>query len=384
MKVLFDFQGLVQKHSGGSKMYFELMKHFPPEVTYEVGLRECDNVHLQRLKLLDIPVVHDDMKDFCYGLNFPKKESLYRLYSKLFPGQTTWGRNRQYSIDLLKKQDFDIFHPTFLDDYFLPYLGKKPFVFHIHDMTTTVLTQYFSSSNDYQTEKKKILASKAAHIIAVSENTKKDVMAFLGIPEEKITVIYHGADDWDYTYQNKSLDYPYFLYVGGRQNYKYFEGMVTAMRDFFVHHDHIKLVVVGSAFTKEENEFIAKYGLTKNVVHQYANDNELFNLYHHALGFIYPSLYEGFGIPILEAYKTECPVLLNDKSCFPEIAGEAAVYFNLDDTGSTLEDALERVLAMSDDERAHLIARQKDRLRNYSWDKAALQLTEVYNKILNK
>ena len=54
MKVLFDFQGLVQKHSGGSKMYFELMKHFPPEVTYEVGLRECDNVHLQRLKLLDL------------------------------------------------------------------------------------------------------------------------------------------------------------------------------------------------------------------------------------------------------------------------------------------------------------------------------------------
>ena len=90
------------------------------------------------------------MKDFCCGLNFPKKESLYRLYSKLFPEQTTWGRNRQYSIDLLKKQDFDIFHPTFLDDYFLPYLGKKPFVFHIHDMTTTVLTQYFSSSNDYQ------------------------------------------------------------------------------------------------------------------------------------------------------------------------------------------------------------------------------------------
>ena len=86
-------------------------------------------------------------------------------------------------------------------------------------MTTTVLTQYFSSSNDYQTEKKKILASKAAHIIAVSENTKKDVMAFLGIPEEKITVIYHGADDWDYTYQNKSLYYPYFLYGGGRQNY---------------------------------------------------------------------------------------------------------------------------------------------------------------------
>ena len=120
------------------------------------------------------------------------------------------------------------------------------------------------------------------------------------------------------------------------------------------------------------------------MVHQYANDNELFNLYHHSLVFIYPSLYEGFGIPILEAYKTERPVLLNDKSCFPEIAGEAAVYFNLDDTGSTLEDALERVLAMSDDERAHLIARQKDRLRNYSWDKAALQLTEVYNKILNK
>ena len=83
MKVLFDYQGLVQKHSGGSKMYFELMKHFSSEVEYKVGLVECDNLHLQRLKVIDVPSIPDDYSSFLCGLNIPHKHFIYKMYSNL-------------------------------------------------------------------------------------------------------------------------------------------------------------------------------------------------------------------------------------------------------------------------------------------------------------
>ena len=102
------------------------------------------------------------------------------------------------------------------------------------------------------------------------------------------------------------------------------------------------------------------------------------DLYHYALAFVYPSSYEGFGIPILEAYKADCPVMLNRSSCFPEIAGDAAVYFKMDDVGSDFEEQFETLYHLNSNERNQLLVKQRERLSLYSWEKSAQKLSEVY------
>ena len=123
-------------------------------------------------------------------------------------------------------------------------------------------------------------------------------------------------------------------------------------------------------------------GICNKVIHRYVNDQELQNLYAHALCFIYPSVYEGFGIPILEAYRANCPVLLNEASCFPEIAQEAAVYFHLNGQSSDLDQVMENFLRMTDRERNLLLERQRERLSCFSWQKSALKLTDLYKALV--
>jgi glycosyltransferase involved in cell wall biosynthesis len=96
------------------------------------------------------------------------------------------------------------------------------------------------------------------------------------------------------------------------------------------------------------------------------------------LGFVYPSEYEGFGIPILEAYQADCPVILNRASCFPEIAGDAALYFSSEEE---LTAQIERLLSMSTEDRNALLAKQKERLSRYSWEKSARQMAKIYQSL---
>ena len=112
------------------------------------------------------------------------------------------------------------------------------------------------------------------------------------------------------------------------------------------------------------------------------NDQDMLDLYHYALAFIYPSSYEGFGLPILEAYKADCPVLLNNASCFPEIAGDAAIFFNMNEKENNFEEQFETFYHLNGSERNELIKKQKERLNRYSWDKSAKQSAEIYQRIV--
>lgn len=382
MKILYDYQGLVQKHSGGSKMYFELMKHLPDDVQYSVGLKECNNEHLKRLKVVDVPPSTCEYEDFLPYFKIPYKHKLYRFLSKFYPSSTSEGRNREYSIKLLKEGNYDIFHPTFLDDYFLPYLNGKPFVLHIHDMTTEIMPYYFGGKNNFQTIRKKRLVGKAAHIVCVSRNTKKDVMNILGVPESKITVIYHGFPDDNILSQQKIIDTPYFLYVGGRQLYKNFIPMVKSLIPVLERHPEYKIVCAGGKFSSNEQDMLNSMYISDKVIQLSVNDDDLMNLYSNAKCFIYPSLYEGFGIPILEAYKAKCPVLLNNKSCFPEIAGDAAMYFHLDKEEDNLGEEIERFLQMPPKDINVMVQKQCERMELFTWHEAANRLAEVYRHIL--
>lgn len=375
MKILYDYQAFSMQTFGGiSNCFVQLIKNLPSSVSYSVAINESNNIHLVNSDLVKVQKERNSLDSFLFK-GFPKRKKIYDTLSLVFPQSTSLGRNRLSSIKALKAGDFDVFHPTFFSDYFVPYLNGKPFVLTVHDM----IPELFFSEKDFQVKKKKILCQKASHIIVVSEKTKRDLMEILNVPESKISVIYHGAPESNYEIESKPIvDWKYILYVGNRKLYKGFMLMMNNLVPVLKRHQDLRIVCTGPSFEKKEIKKLLDMGVKERVFHVSANDAELQNLYAHALCFIYPSLYEGFGIPILEAYKAQCPVLLNHSSCFPEIAQDAALYFHLDNESSDLEQVMEKFLAWGDNDTKNLLRRQFARLDEFSWEKSARKLANVY------
>jgi glycosyltransferase involved in cell wall biosynthesis len=254
----------------------------------------------------------------------------------------------------------------------------------IHDLIVWRFPQFYSVV-DRCVHRSKIRHSCriADVVVAVSEQTKKDLMRIMNIPEQKITVVYHGADESPYIPSADSpYDFEYILYVGERHFYKNFIFFCRDCMPILKRHKNLKVICTGVPFTWEENYFIAVFGMEDRFIQTFVqSDQEFMDLYHHAVAFVYPSEYEGFGIPILEAYKADCPVMLNRRSCFPEIAGDAAVYFNLDAYESDFEEQFETLYHLDGNEREALLVKQRERLKRYSWTKSAQQLADVYRKL---
>lgn len=379
IKVLYDHQiFMLQRYGGISRCFVELYKHMPDSCSATFALRETENVHARELLGVNPPGYQ--YEHFICNRHFPGKGHLHLWLDYFKEVKYYPDCNRNYLMHLLKRGKYDVFHPTYFDDSYLPYLKGKPFVLTIHDMIPELYPQYFSK-DDYQIVMKRKLASQASAIIAVSDNTKRDVMRILGVPEEKIHVVYHGCS-FPSEGSDRLYDIPYILFVGERGLYKNFMPFVKSILPALRNHQDLRVVCTGRPFTQEELDMMNNQGVRERFCHHWVtNDNELYSLYHHAQCFVYPSEYEGFGIPILEAYQANCPVLLNNASCFPEIAGDAAVYFNLDSEKSNLAEQLELLLSMSREERKTLLTKQRERLSLYSWEESAKQLAAIYQSL---
>lgn len=381
----------MQTHGGVSRCFAELYKHFPQEVQARIAVREHGNAYLQEVGL----GVHKgyDYEHFIVPFHFPLKGRMFAMHNHLRYGLPYQSRNelyfygqpyhKQVSIKALKKGGFDLFHPTFFDDYFLPYLNGKPFVLTIHDMIPEFYPQYFRADEDPQIKGKRKLAPLASAIIAVSEKTKEDVVRILGVAEEKVHVVYHGCSFPKVEQTNPLYEFPYILYVGDRNMYKNFDLFAREVAKNLKRHPELRVVCTGRPFNSRETEMLCSLGVAERFIqHWVKSDEEFYPLYHHAVCFVYSSEYEGFGIPILEAYQADCPVMLNRASCFPEIAGDAAVYFELTKESSTFVDKFEELYSMPPSIRTHLLTLQQQRLTLYSWEKSAKQLAEIYQTLI--
>jgi len=368
VKILFDHQIFSAQIYGGISRYFcELMRSFKNEneIEYELSLRYSNNHYLKRFGNLSY-------KSFFKNLTFRGKYRLLNFF------------NQKKSIAMLKKQDFDIFHPTYYNPYFLNYIGSKPFVLTIYDMIHEMFPEMFSAK-DKTSEWKKLLAKKAERIIAISENTKRDIVQFHWINEQKIDVIYLGNS---LHIAQKSLMPPmklpdkYLLYVGDRHLYKNFNAFIRAVAPLLYEDETLNIVCAGGKrFTEDEKILLAKMKIDKQIHHcLITSDDHLGYLYSNAVAFIFPSLYEGFGIPILEAFSCGCPVVLSNTSSLPEVAGDAAEYFDPNNITS-IRESVYKVINNSG-----LITELKRRgfeqLKKYSWDKAAKDTLKVYESIL--
>ncbi|MBW4665958.1 MAG: glycosyltransferase family 4 protein [Cyanomargarita calcarea GSE-NOS-MK-12-04C] len=226
---------------------------------------------------------------------------------------------------------------------------------------------------------------RADHIICISENTKKDLLELLDIEPKKISTIHLGyfLQNDLFKDDNRPIEDPYILYVGERKlEYKNFKRLIQAYATRPSLKDNFKLVCFGSRpFSTTETAMIDNFGINHSqIIYVSGEDKILANFYTHASVFVYPSLYEGFGLPLLEAMSFRCPVVCSNTSSIPEVVADAGEYFNPYEVDS-ISDALERVL-FSTERTRELIDRGKERVKYFSWDKCAKQTQLVYKSLL--
>lgn len=363
IKVLFDHQIFSLQVYGGISRYFA-------------------NIIKTLQKKEEVKAI----QGFLYSKNYYQKAERTGIKELIFKYLTRnkpdiYQKNTKYCKYLLKKNDFDIFHATYFDPYCLKYL-KKPLVITVHDMIYERFPQFFPLE-DPTPQQKKELANAADCIIAISETTKKDIIKYLDIEESKIRVIPHGIDQDIPEYETiDHLPNRYILFVGSRGGYKNFIFLAEAFKNIAETDETLHLVLAGGgALTLEENEFLTSNKIIIKTFHLSATDKQLNTLYKNAICFVFPSLYEGFGIPILEAFKNNCPVLLSNCSCFPEIAGDAALYFEPESMSSLISNIS---LIMEDKTlRNKLINDGKLKLESYTLEKCMTATINVYKDLTN-
>lgn len=386
MKVLYDSQAFdMQTHGGISRCFAELYSHLPKDIDAHISVLESNNVYLQNLGYKSEGELYNN---FLWSKDSALKKLLYKLYYNAKFGEysrldRTPKINRHLSVKEIKSKGFDILHPTFFDPYFLKYIGNLPFVITVHDMIPELFPQYYAR-NDFQILQKNIVIPKATHLIAISEQTKKDLCSTMNIKESQVSVVYHGVDETPYIpTENNRRSYEYILFVGERHYYKNFNLFAKSCVPILKRHKDLKVICTGKSFTEEENAMFKSWGVENRFIHEFVVTNhEMLDLYHDALAFIYPSSYEGFGLPILEAYKAECPILLNHASCFPEIAGDAAIYFHLNSTTNNFEEQFETFYHLDGIEKKELIRKQKERSKLFSWKVSAQKLSNIYKQTI--
>ena len=189
--------------------------------------------------------------------------------------------NKPYSKYCLSKKDYDIYHQMHFDPYGLKYIGNKPMVTTFHDINFLTL-----NPKPKVVEWQKISLHRADKIIAISHNTKNDIIKYFDIDPNKIEVIYHGIDKSIRPSASSIYDFPYILYVGTREKHKNFDKFIQAFSIFSKYYPEIKLVCTWKDFTPIELEKFNKLGILNNIYHFSASESQMVRLYKDALFFV--------------------------------------------------------------------------------------------------
>lgn len=321
-------------------------------------------------------------------VNYPTHPNLKIFkYKKFRPSRLSDTLEKYYLQGLVSLGRFNIAHPTY---YSL--LSKQeiktypcPVILTVWDMIHERFAATMDANgHERECKKKAILAADA--IICISENTKKDLLELYSVSEDKIKVTYL-ASEIDASFADRSdlsLSQPYYLYVGSRDiRYKNFDNLLYAFAKVASVRYDVNLYVVGSQFNPIENQLITDLNLSDRVKNYgYTNDMDLAKLYHCSIAFIYPSLYEGFGIPPLEAMCCGTPVIAANSSSIPEVVGDAGILFN----PKSIDDLADILLFVIDNPgaRDRLISQGYQRAKLFSWDKTVNQTIEIYKSVNKK
>ncbi|HEY8108882.1 MAG TPA: glycosyltransferase family 1 protein [Patescibacteria group bacterium] len=313
-----------------------------------------------------------------------------------YPFQGNWRRGWQLLWKTVGWPTVDLPAPRCDLWHFTNYVApptRKPFVVTIHDLTFVKHPGYVEPKNlEYLKRFVPDTLERAAQVIAVSESTRDGIIDAFGVSRNRITVVPHAAHPRFAEQQDPAtrgriakkygIDRDYLLTVGTLEPRKNLETLLLAFSAMRKHVREQLVVVGGQGWLFEETErLIRKLGLTDRVILTgYVPDAELPALFSGAKAFVFPSHYEGFGIPLLEAMTAGTPVVTSNTSSMPEVAGTAALYFDPDDDkGMRL--AIERVL---DDAklRERLVEAGHEQAARFTWQRAAHKTLGAYYKAL--
>lgn len=348
--IIFDLQKI-----GGISIYWkELIKHVMLDAEIELsfiqGKKQNQNFIYQTL-VNDNPLIND------------------------IPHIRPFINNRYFPLIRLNKTSKVIFHSS----YYRPFLdinSKK--VVTVHDF----IYEHFEKGlkKNVHAFQKKMALSNADIVICISENTKRDLISFYPKFKNKdIRVIYNGVSNNYFPIENLThsgqFERPYLLVVGNRVGCKNFKNTIEAYRNYLVADYDLK--IVGKPLTEEEKRLLM--GCHDHIeIMNNVSEEKLNLLYNDAYALIFPSTYEGFGIPIIEAMKAGCPVITTEESCIKEVAGNGGVYMESLDAKGIIE-AINRLNNKS--YRNDIIANGLRHSSQFSWDKTYINVKNIYSEL---
>lgn len=365
MRILYDGEIYGTQKVGGISRYFDnIICRLPPEFQpILTSVRSRNDFHPS----------HPNLKLFTYE----------RFGFK--PGRLCYWLEPYYFQAVEAINNHQVFHPTYYSLLTRQKFARKrcPVVITVYDMIHEIFADEIDI--DGQTADIKRRAILAADIIlCISESTKIDLLERYKLPEERVLVTYLATEF------NPNLGYgdedipsqPFFLHVGARWRYKNFNTLLVALAKVVSQVPDILLCVVGSPFDSFEQSKIAELNLDSHILNfGYATDSHLAKLYRNCIAFVYPSLYEGFGIPPLEAMICQAPVIASNTSSIPEVVGDAGLLFE----PKSVPDLVDRLLFLieSPAERERLIAKGLEQTKKFSWDKTVTQTIEAYRHVIS-
>lgn len=363
VKILYDHQIFsLQKYGGVSRYFVELMRQFNTEddVDIHLPLLFSENVYLKSIKALKY-------NGFWGTLNFRRKKNLsYRI-------------NKYRNILTQRRKNFDVFHPTYFNPGFLSHIEDKPFVLTVYDMIYEKFPHYFADYEKTSRWKRRLL-QKARKVIAISNQTRQDILEYCPVDEKKIEVIYLAGSirpPQNKPHFSSRLPEKYLLYVGDRRFYKNFTLFIRAAAPLLGEDSSLHVVCAGGGpFTADEAALFENLGIKGKLLQYQVDDNLLGSIYRSATALVFPSLYEGFGMPVVEAFNCGCPVTAGRQGALPEIAADAALYFDPASKNSIMEAV--RKIIHDQGLRDKLVKEGENRSRNFSWKETARRTKGVY------
>ena len=364
MRIIYDYQIFSISRYGGALRYF------------------CELIsRLAQTEGIDINLF---MGHFISEYGLEKYKQYYHNFSgrkhKPYPNSKLFFLflNKLLFKKFFQKNQADLYHQTYYENFCINNKTKR--IVTVLDMMHEIFPESFSKFDKSSSQKKEAIKS-ADGIISISHSTKNDLINLFNVPEEKIKVIHLGNSLNLESKDEPLVKSPYFLYVAKRIGYKNFKMLLDVFIQLKKDYDNLKLVCCGGGdFNSEERKILTDNNILKDVIYFNANDNTLANLYKNAIAFVYPSLYEGFGVSLLEAMSMKCPIIASNLSSIPEILGSAGLYID-PKSSEDLKQKMEKLI--NDGElRNELIRKGLIQKKKFSWDKCAKETLEYYKEIL--
>ncbi len=363
-------------------------------VAHRVGISEYSFELLKQFggfRISNLPTDREDFEFRIYLKNKPlahmPKMNNYWKYKIIGPTPLWTQIALPLDLYLRNPRPDVVFTPT----HYAPRFSPIPIVISIMDLSYIYYPELFKKSDLFQLKNWTAYSvKKAKKILTISNASKNDIIKTYGIASDKVIVTYPGvssskSESFSNGMNKLSIEGKYILFVGTLQPRKNIERLVEAFSIIAQKQKDLRLVIVGKKGWLYDSILAAPkaFGIEDRVLFlDFVRNEELIWLYQHAVCFVLPSLYEGFGLPVLEAMKYGCPVITSNVSSLPEAGGDAALYVNPENT----QDIKEKILLFLENDklRNEHIEKGYQQVKKFSWKKTAQKTLEVLQEVALK